>query len=140
MANWIEWRPDYRVGVDKIDEQHEALFRMFNELGDALWDGKGREVIGDALKFLAQYTVNHFRTEEEFMRSCRYPGYVAHKKLHDELVQEVSEFIVKFESDELPHSAVLAVVNRVGNWTRDHVRGMDQEMAAFISERERLAS
>ncbi len=132
MGKWIEWRPQYRVGVEKIDEQHEELFSMFNELGDALWDGKGKEVIGQTLKFLAQYTADHFRTEENYMRTHNYPRYAEHRSVHDKLVSEVSEFIVKYDSQELPHSAVLEVVNRLGDWTRSHVRGMDQEMTKFI--------
>lgn len=132
MANWIEWRPEYRVGVEKIDQQHEGLFGMFNELGDALWDGKGKDVIGKTLRYLAEYAADHFHMEEAYMRSCNYPGYSEHKKVHDELVDEVSRFIAKYNLEELPHSAVLEVVNRIGTWTRDHVRKMDQEMAIFV--------
>ena len=134
MAEWILWRPEYQIQVPKIDQQHEELFRMFNELGDALWDGKGRESIGKSLNFLANYTVEHFQTEEEIMKTSGYPGYDEHKRLHDSLVGEVSEFIQKFDFEELAHSEVLEVVNRIGNWTREHVRMMDQKLGAWLRE------
>ncbi|MGO9121022.1 MAG: hypothetical protein ACLQPD_25850 [Desulfomonilaceae bacterium] len=47
MGDWIPWLKDYEVNVAEIDEQHRELFRMFNELMDAVWDGKGKEAISN---------------------------------------------------------------------------------------------
>jgi hemerythrin len=135
MADWIMWLPEYEVNVRQIDHQHEELFRRLNELMDAVWDGKGRDAIGSSLAFMALYTVDHFRTEENFMTLYSYPGYNEHKKVHDDLVQEVSEFEKKYRTEEVPVDLVVQVMNRLCDWTREHVRGMDQELGAFLLNR-----
>jgi len=45
MADLIPWMREYEVNIEEIDEQHQELFRMFNELMDAVWDGKGKDAI-----------------------------------------------------------------------------------------------
>lgn len=135
MGEWIAWRPEYCVSVDEIDEQHKELFRIFNEFGDAMWDGKGRDTVAEALKFLAQYTVEHFRSEEQIMLEHNYPDYTKHKQVHDALVEEVSEFVRRYNSEEVPLETTVKVFNRVGDWTREHVRGMDQEMGRYVASK-----
>ncbi len=67
MGQWIPWLPAYEIKVSEIDEQHRELFRMFNDLLDAMWDGKGRDIMQEKLQFLANYAVTHFNTEENYM-------------------------------------------------------------------------
>ncbi len=43
MAEWIHWIKDFEVRVTEIDEQHRELFRLFNELMDAVWDRKAKD-------------------------------------------------------------------------------------------------
>ena len=127
------WKAEYSLGVKSIDEQHEELFRMLNDLGDALWEGVGKDKIRSTLKFLANYTVDHFKTEERFMQESSYPGFEEHKKAHDGFVEEVTQFINQYETEDLALSVTIGVFNRLGDWTRDHVRGLDQEMGEFLT-------
>lgn len=135
MAEWFAWNTDYAIGIEKIDDQHKELFRILNELGEAMWDGKGKEEIGKTLTFLANYTVEHFTSEEEFMLAHGYPDYPEHKRVHEDFVAEVTEFIEKFNNEELPVSVTTSVLNRLGDWTRQHVRQMDKEIGAYVSRR-----
>ena len=48
----IEWRPDWSVGHDELDEQHQMLLELYHRFASAAARGKGsREVAGllDAL-------------------------------------------------------------------------------------------
>ena len=133
MDDWISWKPDYSIGVNRIDEQHKELFRIINNLGNALWDGAGKDAVGDTLKFLTDYVVEHFKTEEEYMQDTSFPGFDEHKKAHDDFVGEVKEFVSHFETKNLATSVTIRIFSRLGDWTRDHVRGPDQEMGKFLS-------
>ena len=132
MTTWFEWRTEYTVNVTEIDRQHKELFRVLNELGEALWDGKGKDTVGEALKFMADYTVEHFYTEEAFMKDHGFPDYQDHKKAHDDLVEEIRQFIGRYETEDMSSDLVMGVVNRLGDWTREHVRGMDQDLGKFL--------
>lgn len=75
-----KWDDSYRTGHVLVDRQHQELFRMVNELHDAIIEGKGNDVLAPTLKKLAKYTVEHFRDEEVLMASINYPMLVPHKK------------------------------------------------------------
>jgi hemerythrin len=105
---------------------------MLNDLLDATWDGKGKDHVDKALRFMANYTVHHFATEEDYMRTYRYPGYSEHKKAHDDLTAEVLRFITTCEEGGVTTELLVSVVLRLGNWTRDHIREMDQALGAFL--------
>jgi hemerythrin len=132
MSQWIPWLPQYNVNVPDIDHQHAELFRMMNELLDATWDGKGKEFMKDALLFLANYTVNHFATEEDYMRKYSFAGYIAHKKAHDDLTAQVTDFVNGYDENGITTDLLVSVILGLGNWTWEHIRGMDQELGQFL--------
>lgn len=135
MGEWISWTPDLAVNVPKIDEQHKELLKQFNDLGDAVWDGKGRETIGDILHFLADYTVRHFSDEEALMDAGDYADRDVHKREHAALVFEVLEFMKKFDGGEIESSLVITIVNRLGDWTRNHIRVRDKVFGLYLQSK-----
>jgi hemerythrin-like metal-binding protein len=138
MGQWIPWLPAYEVNVPEIDEQHRELFRMFNDLLDAMWDGKGKNIIEEKLRFLAGYAVTHFSTEEKYMVNYNFPDFTAHKKLHDDFTAGVVDFLKVYERNGAKTDMLVSVVQDLGTWTREHIRDMDQEMGKYL-EAKRLA-
>jgi hemerythrin len=132
MSQLIPWLPQYEVHVSDVDHQHRELFRMLNELLDSTWDGKGQDFIIHALEFLAQYAVNHFATEEEYMMKYSYPGYKEHKKAHDDFTAQVIDFIKDYDAKGINTTLLVTVILELGNWTKDHIRDKDQELGRFI--------
>lgn len=133
MADWVQWTPDLTVHVEKIDQQHMELFRQVNLLGEAVWDGKGKAAIGEILRFLLQYTSDHFRAEEELMRIHGYPKYSLHKQIHDDFVKECEKYAGDFESGEVESALVISVVTRLGEWIRSHIRAVDVELGRHLT-------
>ncbi len=135
MGQWVAWDQGLSIHVDKIDQQHMELIRRFNELSDAVWDGRGKEEIGRTLNFLADYTVNHFRDEEALQQLFGYPGYERHKEIHDSFVAEVKLLITKFEAGQLDSDLVVKTVEAVGQWVLDHIKKEDKAIGAFIQSK-----
>lgn len=108
---------------------------MFNEIMDAVWDGKGKGAIQDLLAYTADYAVIHFATEEGFMRRYGYPDFICHKKLHDAFAEGVMKFLREYESNGATTEMVVAVVSDLGSWTREHIRGSDQELVKFLLDK-----
>lgn len=132
VGSWIEWTPDLSIGVEKIDEQHKELIKRFNDLADAVFDGRGKEEIGDILHFLADYTVTHFRDEETLQELFGYPGFQRHKMIHDQFVSEVQTLITKFEAGELDTELVVKTVDAVGAWVLNHIKKEDMEIGNYL--------
>lgn len=133
MGQWVPWLPAYEVKVAEIDYQHRELFRMFNELCDATWEGQGKDSIKEGIKFLARYVGDHFNTEERYMRQYKFSAYSAHKKIHDDFTADVTSFIEEYEDKEISSELVVSVVIKLGDWIRNHIREMDQELARFLA-------
>jgi hemerythrin len=135
MVDWIAWTPDYAVHVQQIDEQHRELFRRFNDLLEAMWNGKGKEAVTDSLLFLGEYTVSHFKGEELLMMQYDYPHYRTHKGIHDGFVQEVKEFTAECANQDLETGVVVGVAVKLGDWLQDHIKRMDVQLGAFLKSR-----
>lgn len=74
----VEFKDVYKIGLNKIDEQHKRLFDTFNELDLAISRDEGKQVIGDVLEFLLKYCDEHFKTEEAYFEKYKYPQGAAH--------------------------------------------------------------
>lgn len=83
-----EWKKEYNVGVDYIDNAHKKLFGVLRKTIQLISDEdyeKNKHACIEAIKFLQNYTATHFEQEEGYQRSINYKGYETHKKLHDNL-------------------------------------------------------
>ncbi|MDE6951442.1 MAG: bacteriohemerythrin [Lachnospiraceae bacterium] len=83
MANKVEWRDSYSIGVDVIDKEHQQLFKIINKLFAFREEEKdGRWVCQEGIKFFKGHALKHFASEEQYMESINYPEAEQHKKIH----------------------------------------------------------
>ena len=130
---FITWKKEFEVGYLKVDDQHKELVSIINKLADAMGQGKGKEELGKVLHFLAEYTVSHFKTEEDLMALHGYPGFPAHKKIHTDLVAQVSDLVGKFDSGK--SVLTVQVMNFLQDWLIKHIQGEDTKLAGFLNSR-----
>lgn len=88
MGFYIAWKDYYGVGDESLDAQHKQILAIINELHDAMHAGVDHRAITPSLDRLVQYTINHFRQEEERLLANRYPDFAQHKALHDKMRQK----------------------------------------------------
>lgn len=95
--NHFEWKPEYSVGDEALDNQHKELIRIMNDVYELLHDPEDAQSEG-RIEFifgsLADYIVTHFAYEEQRMVDARYPyeNLVAHRAEHHELIKKVRRF------------------------------------------------
>lgn len=93
----FEWKPEYSVGDETLDGQHQELIRIMNELHELLQEPEESQTDG-RIEFifggLADYIVSHFGYEEQRMVDARYPyeKLVAHRVEHHELIKKVRRY------------------------------------------------
>lgn len=129
----IEWTPDLAVGVDKIDEQHKMLYEEVNKLFEACRHGQAKEVIGDMLSFLKEYTQKHFKDEEKYMQSIDYPGYLKHKKLHDNFILELEKINNEYSQSGNSLVIIVSVNSMIVNWLNYHIFIEDKKIGRFAT-------
>jgi hemerythrin len=131
MAECMTWTEDMMVHVDSIDRRNQALIKQLTELCQAVGNNKKDQEIKDIFRFLAAYTIEHFRDEEQLMR----PGYIgafAHKKAHADFVEEVVWYLGAMEAGEIDSRLVLWVAKKLWERSRRHITFMDRELAEFL--------
>ncbi|WP_235956986.1 bacteriohemerythrin [Fundidesulfovibrio magnetotacticus] len=126
----MPWTSELATGVKIIDEQHRVLVDMINKLYAAMKGGKGKDVMEKLLDGLAEYTVKHFGTEEQYFDQFRYPETGAHKKLHEDLKAKVVDFIGKYKSGQAAIS--MDLMEFLKEWLETHIVKTDKRYARFF--------
>lgn len=122
------WKDNYELGVPRVDAQHKELFKRVESFLRALrsetgWDEKIPE-INETLEFMKRYVVEHFRDEEEYQRSINYPGYAAHKQIHDGMVDYVQEVSRQYEQSKQNEQLMQQFGGRLLAWLINHVKSI----------------
>jgi hemerythrin len=129
----IEWTTELATGVDEFDAQHRELYANVAALHAAMRANQLYRVMS-TLEFLERYVRGHFGTEERWMAEAAYPGLEAHRRLHQEFVVEFRRRQEAFLAEGPIASQVIELSEWLGDWLRDHVRGVDREMGRYIRD------
>jgi hemerythrin len=128
----IIWTPNLSVGVQHIDDQHKIWFEKANELFEAGKERRAKEYIDTMLRFLDEYTKEHFRDEEAYMEKIRYPEIDAQKKAHASIINDLA----KLKSDyDKSGGNILVIMNAnkmVTNWLTNHIIYMDKKIGDYV--------
>jgi hemerythrin len=130
-ADRLAWRPEYSVGIDEIDAQHQELFRRASLFVESL-KRQSRQEIGILLSFLRLYAVTHFGAEEAWMRRARYPGAAEHQKQHDRFIKDILALSDLHEKRRGPGLEAARVADWLEKWLEHHVTEVDPDLARHL--------
>lgn len=126
------WNQSYSVGVRELDEQHQALLRMINEMHYAMNNDKGQEAISAIIEQMFDYMETHFATEEGYMRQCGYLGLPAHQREHEEFRSKARELKQRVEAQEFVLS--FEIVQFLSDWLQNHIMVTDMKYTTLLAE------
>ncbi len=130
---YVEWKDEYSVGIDSIDQQHKKLLNLINQLQTAVDYSTGEEFEREALDELVDYTKTHFTYEEGLMEQNDYPDFEPHKAQHVEMIKKVEEVLAEYDKD--PESAMSNAVEYLKDWLIKHINGTDKQYSSFLIEK-----
>lgn len=130
----LQWTDSLSTGNAEIDSQHKELFARVNDFLEAMQRQEGREEIGDVLKFLENYVIMHFGTEERYMEKVRYKKIVEHKAQHAEFIKVFTDIKKKYDLKGPTVDVIVVTQSRLGEWLRSHIPVMDKELAMHIGK------
>jgi len=129
----IAWSNEYSVQVPMFDRQHQELFRLVNELHDAMSQGRSKDVMQRVLQGLMKYTQTHFADEERAMRECGYPEYDQHLAEHEKFTREVQRFADDYAQGRTALS--ISVIDFLCVWLRNHIASSDKRYSSALGAR-----
>jgi len=133
MKKFIDWTEELSVGIQEIDEQHKILIDLINRLYESIVKQTDNQEVNEILTELVQYTIVHFAVEESLMRIFDYPDYEGHKKIHQELQQQVIDLHKKVKENQA--SVSMDLLKFLKNWLSQHIFVEDQKYSPFFLER-----
>lgn len=133
----IAWKDSYDIGVEKIDCQHRELLAKLNEFFEACTKQQGKEKIGETLKFLKEYTLEHFGSEEQLMKDIDFPELTEHQKIHAEFVQTVLELEESLNTKGVSILSTIKLNRTLTDWLLNHINKCDKLIGQCIAKRDK---
>ncbi len=133
---YFRWQDSYLTHIDELDEQHQRLVGLINDLYTDLLncpeDMQKRACIAKTLDELVDYSIYHFSAEEKLMQEYDYPEYEQHKSEHEEFKRKVTQ-LMKVHA-EAANALPFPVVVFLRDWLATHVIHTDQRYGPFLRE------
>ena len=126
----IDWSDELSVGIQQIDEQHQKLVAIINELHEAMLDRREKQVMSHIFTELVDYTKTHFTYEERLFEELGYPDGAAHLLQHRNLAQRVIDLKEEFDAGNT--AVTLEVMRFLREWLADHIIGSDRKYTPFL--------
>ncbi|MGB5103967.1 MAG: bacteriohemerythrin [Steroidobacteraceae bacterium] len=126
----LQWRDDFRIGIEEVDHEHQELIGLINSLHAALGEDRSAERVEGFLGEIYASISGHFALEEKVMRARRYDGLAAHKADHERLLDDLRDLM-----DEQAGGAPLdeeQFATRLAQWFSGHFQTHDARLHRFL--------
>lgn len=128
----IDYDDSFRTGIETVDQQHQILVALYNDLDEAVWQGKAHHKMQAILAQLYKYTKTHFADEEAILRAVDYPDFAQHQFEHQRLAERLKGFVVRYrKSKERISDEMLEFVRK---WILAHIKECDLAYVAHVQK------
>lgn len=131
----FEWKENYSVEVDIIDEQHKKLLEIGAQLYDIVSNKANIDFYDEILNILESlkdYTVYHFEYEEKLMKEYNYEDLDKHKVEHRKFIQKIMS-ITEDSIDEKQGNVTMDMILFVADWIENHILKSDKKYSGIIA-------
>lgn len=124
-----EMKPEYYIGIELIDGEHQQLFAYANEAYELLHEEftpDKYDNISDILGKLREYTKKHFADEEAYMESIQYKRLFTQKIQHQEFIDRLDELDLEHLGEVADqHEQIAEILNFLTDWLVNHILHVD---------------
>jgi hemerythrin len=129
---FISWNEKNNISIDEINQQHQQLVVLANQLHKKLGKKSEREEIRKTLGAILSYEKYHFSFEEHLMDIIDYPGSAEHKALHEKLSIQVNNMRNRFDKKQpISGSEILDFLRKC---ITEHIPQEDKKYADYIDQ------
>jgi hemerythrin len=87
----VRWLDSFELGVPEIDSDHKTIVRLMKLVEDSVTANYSPRTTVALIDRLFAYTRDHFRREEEMLKSWGYEEIDKHSGYHGELMDSAEE-------------------------------------------------
>ncbi|MGZ5049581.1 MAG: bacteriohemerythrin [Methylobacter sp.] len=126
------WNENFNTGLPEIDEQHQKLVRLLNQLASDLAFQAEQPTLDAIFTELADYTVYHFQHEEALWRQYFPENSLStnHKREHDNFITTM--LILKAKQYHSVQGMIEEVLSFLVHWLVSHILENDKYMAMVV--------
>lgn len=130
----MTWCEKYLTGIEEIDNQQvelvETIYRFKESLSDDI--SYTEMEVGQTLKYLVDYAMNHFPKEESYMISIGYPDYDEHKRQHSDFTRKLISILslLKGKGSYRPIQLYYFLIH----WLEEHIAVEDMKLAKSVKK------
>jgi hemerythrin len=126
----VEWRDEFKIGIEEIDFEHQELIELINELYAEAKKEDSASAVMDCLEEIFAKISAHFALEEKVMRDLQYDEYEDHKEDHELLLDSIMDIMDEYADDNGLDEEEFA--DRLNDWFVRHFSTKDARMHRFL--------
>ncbi len=121
----FELTEDFLTGIEQIDSEHARLIQIINQTGRTLErdDTDIQDVAKSLVKDLTDYTITHFRHEEEYMEKINDPELPLQRIEHADFIKRVKQIPI---DDSIKVRDVEEMIQFLVRWLFRHILHSDR--------------
>jgi hemerythrin len=126
----IEWMPDFNIGFEEIDNDHQEIFNVALNIQEKI-DKRDFAACRNLVIHFIDITAQHFEKEEEFLLRVGYPEFEKHRHEHETFLSKAKELKEALNNEKDRKSIVNRCMEMVSMLADDIVRG-DADFKSFL--------
>ncbi len=121
----VIWTNELSINNTDIDNEHKKLLEIYNDLIDLIVLNKNREEFAKILSKMTDYSLVHFRREEEYMQKFSYPKLAEHKQYHRDYSYKVAMYNINLLGTNTPKPR--EIIKFLKKWWINHIMKSDTD-------------
>lgn len=130
------WTNELSIGNSAVDYEHKKLLEIFNDLAELIEYKKDRQEFAKILTKMTDYSLIHFKREEEYMEKLSYPILARCKSSHRNYIYNVAMYNFDLSSTNQPDPK--DIIAFLENWWTNHILIHDDKYEKYKNEIEPL--
>ncbi|MCL1809431.1 MAG: hemerythrin family protein [Clostridiales bacterium] len=133
----VAYTDDLKTFIPSIDEQHEELLSLLNNVEIIGTAAHTKEETEKALEFLGAYIEKHLSYEEELMVEYGYPEYSWHVNWHDGYINQFKNLKGEYAKNGPSPNFTHILTEFLMKWVITHIRNVDTDLGHYIRDHAR---
>lgn len=126
----IEWRDEFKIGIEEVDFEHRELIELINELYGEIKMEDSTVAVMYCLEEIYAKISAHFALEEKVMRDLKYDLYEDHKEDHERLLDSIRDIMDEYMDDPTLDEEKFS--DRLNDWFVQHFSTKDARLHKFL--------
>jgi len=123
----FEMKDKYKTGISLIDTEHKKLFEIGEKAYQLLkspYNIDKYDKIVEVIEELTEYTIYHFKDEENYMESINYKRLFTQKMDHEGFIKKLQGVNLN-KVDANQDEAIMGILTFLNDWLINHILEKD---------------